>query len=350
MTTPGNVDEKNAKNKYSLLQLAEKLGNISKACRYMKYSRSQFYEIKRRFELEGFEGLIDRPPIPKSHPRKKSGELVDRVFALTRRYPSWGQQRIAVQLNLEGFSIDPTTVHKIWKKENLTRRNQRWLWAEQQRNVDGFELTEDQIKELERLNPCLKERHVESPEPGYLLSQDTFFVGTFKGIGKVYMQAVIDTFCSLGFAKLYDSKKAVTAADMLYDRVIPFYKERGIEIKHILTDNGSEYCGRRMEHHYQIMLTLHGIKHRRTKVATPKTNGFVERFNRTVLEEFFRGILKRKFYHNLQELQNDLQRWMNFYNRKRPHLGYRNNGNTPLKSLKIYQNNKPLENQKCPAS
>jgi len=147
------------------------------------------------------------------------------------------------------------------------------------------------------------------------------------------MQAVIDTYCSLGFAKLYTSKQAVTAADMLFDMVIPFYKKQNVKIQNILTDNGSEYCGKKMEHHYQIFLNLHGINHRRTKVATPRTNGFVERFNRTVLDEFFRGILRKKFYTKLDDLQNDIDLWLYFYNQKRPHLGYRNNGKTPWKSF-----------------
>lgn len=338
MSTPSNLAVKNAKNKYNVIQLAETLNNVSKACRHMNYSRSQFYEIKRRYELEGFQGLIDRPPIPKTNPNQKSKELVDKLLEATRNHPAWGQARIAAQLRLEGLSISPATVRNIWIKRNLHKRQLRWLWVEKQSGT--LELTEDQIKELEKLNPCLKERHVESKEPGYLLSQDTFFVGYFKGIGRVYMQAVIDTYCSLGIAKLYTSKEAITAADILFDRVIPYYKEQGIEIQHILTDNGSEYCGRAMEHHFQVMLTLHGIKHRRTRVATPRTNGFVERFNRTVLEEFFRGILRKKFYTTLEELQKDLDHWMNEYNTERPHLGYRNNGNTPIKSFKDHLNKK----------
>lgn len=344
MATPSKVMTKIAENKLTLLQLAEQLGNVVAACRYMNYSRSQFYVIKRRFQLEGFEGLIDRPPIPKSNPRKKSHRVIKEVLKLTLQYPGWGQAKIAAQLRLDGITINPSTVRSIWKERGINRRMQRWLWAEKQYTGKTITLTDAQIKELEKLNPCLKERHIESPRPGYLLSQDTFFVGHFKGIGRVYMQAVIDTYCSFGFAKLYTSKQAITAADILNDRVIPFYQAQNITIEHILTDNGSEYCGRKLEHYYQILLALHGIKHRRTKVATPRTNGFVERFNRTVLDEFFRGILRRKFYAKLTDLQKDLNRWLNHYNSKRPHLGYRNNGKTPLLSFNEFkeQDNKKV--------
>ena len=337
MTTPKKVMEKNAKNKLTLLELAQKLGSVTAACRHMKYSRSQFYEIKRRFQLEGFQGLIDRPPVPQSHPGKKPDRVVKKVLDLTRQYPAWGHIRIAAQLRLEGIPLSSGTVYRLWKKRGITRRLPRWLWAEKLNGRHDIPLTEEQIKELEKLNPCLKERHVESPRPGYLLCQDTFYVGHFKGIGRVYMQALVDTYCSLGFAKLYTSKEAITAAHLLNDRVIPFYQNQGIQIEHVLTDNGTEYCGRLTEHYYQILLALHSIKHRRTRVATPRTNGFVERFNRTVLDEFFRGILRRKFYATLEELQKDLDEWMNYYNTDRPHLGYRNNGKTPITAFNHYK-------------
>jgi transposase InsO family protein len=332
--------KKNAQNKLTLLQLAEKLGSVSAACRHMNYSRSQFYEIKRRFQLEGFQGLIDRPPIPKNHPHQKSQRVVDHVLALTRQYPAKSCVFIAAQLRLQGVQISAGTVRNIWKRRGLGLRFQRWLWVEEHYRQHGLKLTEEQIKELERLNPCLRERHVESSRPGYLLCQDTFLVGHFKGIGRVYLQAVVDTFCSLGFAKLYTSKEAITAADLLNDRVIPFYQKQQISIEHVLTDNGSEYCGRKLEHSYELLLVLHGIKHRRTRVATPRTNGFVERFNRTLLDEFFRGILRRKFYTKLKDLQKDLDRWLIEYNTKRPHQGYRNMGKTPMASFNEFKEQK----------
>jgi transposase InsO family protein len=332
--------KKNAKNKLTLLQLAERLGSVSAACRHMNYSRSQFYEIKRRFQLEGFQGLIDRPPMPKSHPHQKSRRVVDQVLALTRQYPAWGHMRIAAQARLQGVQISGGAVYYLWRKRGLNRRYRRWLWVEEHCRQHGLKLSEGQVKELEKLNPCLKERHVESPRPGYLLCQDTFYVGHFKGIGRVYLQAVIDTYCSLGFAKLYTSKEAITAADLLNDRVIPFYQEHQIPIEHVLTDNGREYCGRKLEHAYQLLLVLHGVKHRRTRVATPRTNGFVERFNRTLLDEFFRGILRRKFYTKLKDLQKDLDRWLIEYNTQRPHQGYRNMGNTPMASFNKFKEQK----------
>jgi transposase InsO family protein len=352
MTTPRKVAEKNAKNKLTLIELAERLKSVAAACRQMNYSRSQFYELKKRFDLEGFQGLIDRPPVPKSHPRRKQPEVVEQILEVTRQQPAWGAQRVAAQLRLQGETVCATSVYNLWRKKGLNRRTARWLWATQQ--DPGMVLTEQQLKDLEKLNPCLKERHVESPHPGYLLCQDTFYVGCLKGVGRLYLQAAVDTYCSLAFAKLYTAKDALAAADLLHDRVVPFYQQQEVTIQHILTDNGREYCGRTWEHYYQVLLVLHGIKHRRTKVATPRTNGFVERFNRTVLEEFFQGLWRRKVYTSLEEVQQDLETWLDFYNTQRPHLGYRNQGQTPWgsfhKYLEQHLTDTLNQTQNCPES
>jgi len=205
--------------------------------------------------------------------------------------------KVSDNLRLEGVSVRPSTGRSIWLKEGL----ETIFRFEEERNGVDIELTEEQIRLLEKANPCFRERHVENPYPGYLLSQDTFMVGALKGVGRVYLQAVIDTYGSFGFAKLYTSKLPETAVAVLYDRALPFYEEHGITVEHILTDKGREYCGKPMIHPYQIFLELTDIEHRRTKVATPRTNGFVERFNRTVLDEFFREAFREKFYSSVEE-------------------------------------------------
>jgi transposase InsO family protein len=108
-----------------------------------------------------------------------------------------------------------------------------------------------------------------------------FYWGTLKGVGKVYVQVVIDVFCSLAFAKVYTAKMPVTAADLLYDRVLPFYEALGVKVGAILTDNGREFCGIQERHRYELLLAMEDIEHRTTKIRSPGTNGFVERMNRT---------------------------------------------------------------------
>jgi len=328
------AEHKIAKNRLTLLQLAEKLRNISEACRRRGVSRSQFYEYKRAFQEHGFEGLKDQPPIPKSFPNETPADVRRKVIDLSISHPAWGQVRVSDQLRLEGISVSPTTVRNIWIKEGLQTKYKRILRLEEETYGKQIELTEEQIKLLEKANPCYRERHVESSYPGYLLSQDTFSVGVIKGVGRIYLQAVVDTYGSYAFGKLYTSKLPETAVDVLYDRVLPFYETQGLKVEHILTDNGREYCGRAMIHPYQIFLELYDIKHRRTKVATPRTNGFVERFNRTVLDEFFRETFRKKLYVSVEELQVDLDKWLDYYNNQRPHRGYRNMGKRPIETIK----------------
>lgn len=327
------AEKKLAHKRLTLLQLAEKLGNISKACRMHRVSRSQFYEYKRSFQEFGLEGLVDKPPVPGSHPKQVPEKTKARIIELSLEHPAFGQQRIADHLALQGFSVCATTVRNVWLKENLETRYKRLLKLEERVLADGFELTEEQIRLLEKANPAFAERHVESDYPGQLLCQDTFYVGRLKGVGRLYLQAVVDTFSSFAFAKLYTSKRQETAADMLNDRVLPFYQSHEIIIEAVLTDNGTEFRGRQMIHLYEIFLELNDIEHRTTRVGTPRTNGFVERFNRTVLDEFFRTAFRKKLYESVEALQTDLDQWLHHYNYERPHRGYRNQGRRPIETF-----------------
>lgn len=323
------ANEKVARRKLSMLELAQELRSVTEACRIMGYSRSQFYEIKRAFQTGGLEALLDRPPIPGSTPHKIADELEKEIIELSIEHPAWGQQRIADEMALREKVISATTVRNVWMRNDLETRYKRMLELEKRSAKKGFTLSEEQIKLLEKHNPEYAERHVQTLYPGYLLCQDTFYVGTLKGVGRLYMQAVVDTYSSLAFAKLYTAKLAVTAADILNDRVLPFFAVEGISVNAVLTDNGKEYKGRLEEHPYELFLALSDIEHRFTRVGTPRTNGFVERFNRTVLDEFFREAFRKKFYASVAELQVDLDKWLRNYNYERPHRGYRNQGRRP---------------------
>jgi transposase InsO family protein len=327
------ASEKLAQKKLSMLQLAEKLGNVSKACELLGVSRSQFYEIKRAFQTGGLEALLDKPPVPGSFPHKLAEEIEAKIVELSIEHPAWGQQRVRDELVPHEIVVSATTVRNVWLRHGLETRYKRMLALEKKSSEKGFTLTEEQIRLLEKHNPEFSERHVESFYPGYLLCQDTFYVGTLKGVGRLYMQAVVDTYSSFAFAKLYTAKVPITAADLLNDRVLPFYEAEGLKIEAILTDRGTEFKGRLERHSYELFLALNDIEHRLTKVGTPRTNGFVERFHRTVLDEFFREAFRKKFYASVNELQADLDAWLSDYNHKRPHRGYRNLGRKPYETF-----------------
>ena len=329
------ANEKVAHRKLSMLQLAQELKSVSEACRIMGYSRSQFYEIKRAFQTGGLEALLDKPPIPGSIANKVPPEIEARVLELSIEHPAWGQVRIADELALRETSLSAGTVRNIWIRNELETRYKRMLALEEKSAAKGFKLSEEQIRLLEKHNPEFAERHVESLYPGYLLCQDTFYVGTLKGVGRIFMQAAVDTFCSYAFAKIYTAKIAITAADLLNERVLPFYEAEGLAVEAMLTDRGTEFKGGIENHPYELFLALNDISHRLTKVGSPRTNGFVERFHRTVLDEFFREAFRKKFYASVDELQTDLDAWVHHYNHQRPHRGYRNQGRKPYETFTL---------------
>jgi hypothetical protein len=220
-------------------------------------------------------------------------------------------------------------------RQGLALKFQRLLWLEQKTAAAGGVLTEAHLRLLRRHRGRLTdpEQHVEAPTPGFLLCQDTYFVGTIKGVGKIYQQSVVDANCSVGFGKLYLSKVPMTAVDVLHDRVLPFYEDHGVTIEHLLTDNGRETCGKPLSHPYELYLAIQQIEHRRTRIGSPATNGFCERFHRTVKEEFYSVAFRRTFYESVDQLQRDLDTYLEFYNRERAHQGYRTKGRTPYQAF-----------------
>lgn len=325
--------EKVARQRLSVLQLAQTLGNVSQACKRAGMDRTSYYEYKRRFQTHGIEGLRDLPPIHRNHPQTTSEENVKRIVELAMQHPTRGCHFLSDLLALEAIVVSGPTVQSILTKQGLGSRYERLLRLETQATENQIELTLEQIKQIEKNNPAFAERHVESRRPGELLAQDTFFVGSLKGVGKVYLQVVVDTYGSFAFAYLHTTKQPEHAALILHNEVLPFYQEAGIVIGAILTDNGREFCGTEA-HPYELYLALNDIEHRKTKVRRPQTNGFVERFNRTVLDEFFRPAFRRAFYESIETLQSDLDKWLTYYNYERPHQGYRNLGKRPFDTFK----------------
>ena len=196
-------------------------------------------------------------------------------------------------------------------------------------------LTEDQVRALEKAKEE-KQAHgeIETAHPGYLGAQDTYYVGTIKGVGRIYQQTFIDTYSKVAQAKLYDRKNALVAADMLNDRVIPFFDELDVRLLRVLTDRGTEYCGNREHHEYQLYLAVEDIDHSRTKAQHPQTNGICERFHRTMQDEFYSVAFRKKLYSSLDELQTDVDQWIAEYNESRPHSGRYCFGKTPMQTFR----------------
>ena len=222
----------------------------------------------------------------------------------------------------QGAAVSASGVRGVWQRHGLETRFKRLLRLEEHARGNTLVLTEQQIQPLERHSTEFRCRHVEASRPGELLNQDTFHWGTLKGVGKVYVQVVIDVFCSLAAASIYNSKMPINACDLLYDRVLPFYEALGVSVGAVLTDNGREFCGKADSHPYELLTALEGIEHRTTKVRSPRTNGFAERMNRTLLDECFRVAGRTTWYENTEQIQADLDRFIEYYNRERSHQGY----------------------------
>jgi transposase InsO family protein len=318
------------------LELAQKLGNVSDACRRRGMTRTQFYEYKKRFETQGLEGLKDLPPIHKTHPQTTSAEVEAKVVELSLAHPSKGCNHIAMLLGLAGIKLSGVTVQRILTDHGLGSKLDRWLALEKRCQQAGDStLSDQQVAFVEEQNPQYKERHVESSHPGELLNQDTYFVAYLQGIGKVYLHSVVDTYGSMAWGLLHTSKQPEAAVSVLYNDVLPFYKQHGLTVEAVLTDNGREFCGT-ASHPYQVFLALNDLAHRRIKPHTPRTNGFVERFHKTIGDEFFGPALRDKQYTSVDELQNDLDAWLDEYNYQRPHQGYRNQGRRPFETVQQF--------------
>ena len=328
------VNQPIVKHKLGLLNLAEELGNVSQACKIMGVSRDTFYRYQEAKANGGVEALLQKDR-RKPNLKNRVDEAVEQcVLDYAIEQPAHGQVRVSNELRKRGTFVSPSGVRSIWLRHALANFKQRLTALEKHVAATGSVLTEAQVVALEKKrDDDIACGEIETAHPGYLGSQDTFYVGTMKGVGRIYQQTFVDTYSKVAFTKLYTTKTPITAADLLNDKVLPYFAEQNVPVLRMLTDRGTEYCGKLEQHDYQLYLAMNDIEHTRTKAASPQTNGICERFHKTILQEFYQVTFRKKIYQSMEQLQADLDQWVAHYNDERTHQGKMCCGRTPAETF-----------------
>ena len=296
--------------------------SVTSLCTQFGRSRTWYYKWLRRYKLYGEEGLRNIDRNPPAMPNITPLDVEMQILHYIEQYPSRGPVHIADELKKAGTAVTPSAVYNVLRRHDLNTRKRRLEYLRIKSGVVA------KSSDLDRDRERSKHRSLNTRYPGHIVGMDVFYVGTIKGVGRIYQLTAIDTWSSYGWAKLYTDKSAVSACDFM---IHVLNNRQEVSITSVLTDNGTEFTTHHgsKDHSFERLLKELKIQHRLTKVRHPWTNGACERLNRTILEEFHQVAFRSKIYASVDELNNDLARFIEHYNCQRTHHGKRTKGNVP---------------------
>lgn len=311
-----------ANNRKNLLVFAQRHG-VTQACRVFGFSRTSFYAIKKHFLTTGsLEPRVrGKPRMPNATRLSVKKELLK----LVQEHPGRGTSFYAYQLRTYGINITQQALWMCLKRFGLNNRYKRLIYIEEL-NSQNQPLTERSLRVLHRRFTPM----IHGFWPGHVAAVDTFYVGNLKGVGRIYQITGIDLCSRYGWARLYTNKSAQSSMNFVEECLIPQFFVNNVTIESILTDNGTEFTDRK----FRKMLFDYEITHKRIPPGKPMLNGYCERFQRTILEEFYQPVFRKRFFSSIEELQTELTKFLVYYNFERAHFGITKTGAIPAETLK----------------
>jgi transposase InsO family protein len=323
-----HLENKVDHSKLNVAELSKILKDVGKI--YLQPgSEGKLQEYKEYIRLHGLESIENiRPIFPRINRQAVKNEIFEMVSKLSLEHPGWGCERLSEILKEKNFEMSPSAIYNILVKLQLGTKKERLLKLAEMYSDHLGDLSQEQLLALEKYDPWFQERQIRGKQPGELLAQDAIFIGFHKDMEEIYLQVVVDSFSSYAFGFLHKGKSADYAVAIIHNEVMPFFQELKIPVTAILTDNGREYCGKE-EHHYELYLRLNDIEHRRT-TTKQCGNVFIKQFKKIVMTEFMKPTMSGKNIDDIESIQNQLEKWLHFYNNQRPYHGFPNNGEPPI--------------------
>jgi transposase InsO family protein len=294
--------------------------SVKDICIKYRVSRTTFYKWFGRYLYSGVSGLENKVRSNGRQPKQISQRLENIILDYSYHHPAHGPMSISLNLKRKGICAGKSSIYNALKRNGLNLKKYRFERLQQGENKI---LSKYQIE-----RESAKNRSIKTKAPGYLVAIDTYYIGTLKGIGRIYQMTAIDTFSNYAWAKVYNTKSATSACDFLLHIM---NHSHGRKISRILSDNGLEFTTHHesKKHKFEHLLSFFKIKHKYTKIRHPWTNGAVERLHQTINQEFYQVKFRKNIYQTLQQLQDDLDVYIDKYNFQRPNQGKRTKGKVP---------------------